>query len=528
MTAPAVAILLRARVRALRHDLRADALGERGAARLAVALLSLVAAAAAWSAHGLRALTTGPAVPLVFALVAAVLVTLGLRHGVESLALGGPWTLLRVMPVSSRTLLAVEFAWRLAPAAVVTAVVMGAAVVVDGREAGLGAGAVAAAAFVAVFLPLGPAGVGLLLAAFAARTFGAGRSGRAVGAASAALTLVFYSCAPLLFAYAGRTFGSWPAMVEATRALLPGSHGGTVTAAELSVSALLGAAAFAAALGSANRLCLRRGAPDTGRGERVVRRRTTPRFRAAAARKPAWAIAWAEVRRLRRDPTGRRQLVLPLLIMLGATVHQLAQGPHASTRWMPLSTAGWEGLPCAFLAAFVCLPMSDTLSRLLLREHERSFWIVRVAPVSEREYLLGRAAVVLLPFGAVGVPFTALQALHSGVPWTALASSLVVLLLLGIGTSSIGIGLGAAWTPRPDSAGWRGPLARGILPLSYLGYAEVIVFGWVGLSIVARAFPGAAGWLLVVGLSTTAVLAALVSRLALNAGARRLRRLDVG
>jgi hypothetical protein len=142
--------------------------------------------------------------------------------------------------------------------------------------------------------------------------------------------------------------------------------------------------------------------------------------------------------------------------------------------------------------------------------------------------VLGKLALAYLPFPLIGAPLTlALAALQGSTLGEALGA-LLLLLIAGVGVSSIGIGLGAAF-PRLD---WENPRQQhsrraGLFSVVlYPLYLALVVGATLGLPALAALAPGMRLGLAIAGWTLCLALTAAVAWAILAFGAARLEQLE--
>jgi ABC-2 type transport system permease protein len=186
-------------------------------------------------------------------------------------------------------------------------------------------------------------------------------------------------------------------------------------------------------------------------------------------------------------------------------------------------------LASAGISFYICLVLSSALAGPGVSREGRGFWLLKVAPISARQILLGKLALAYLPFPTVGTLFVLfLSILQHSTP-AELVRSLALVLLGGLGATSITLGLGAAFpklnweNPRQQNTIQAGCLA----PVLYLLYIVVAIGAVLGLPQLAFLAPrfglalGVIGWAVFLALTAGVVWGALAF------GAARLERLEI-
>ena len=171
-----------------------------------------------------------------------------------------------------------------------------------------------------------------------------------------------------------------------------------------------------------------------------------------------------------------------------------------------------------------------SLGHMSLRDPEgRGFWLYKVAPISARKLLLGKLALAYLPFPTIGALFVILLSVLQGSTPGDFARSLALVLIGGLGTTSITLGLGAAFpkfnweNPRQQNSVQAGCLA----PIAYLLYLAIALAAVIGLPAAGALLPdygvtlAVAGWAIFAGLTALAVWGSLAF------GSARLEQLEI-
>ncbi len=232
-----------------------------------------------------------------------------------------------------------------------------------------------------------------------------------------------------------------------------------------------------------------------------------------------------------RDLRNLQQLIFPLALA-GIWTFQLLRGGVPTGRgsgaefFTFLDAAGAAGI-----SFFVCLTISSALGGPSISREGRGFWLLRVAPISGLRLLIGKLALAYLPFPTIGTLFVVfISILRAGSPVEVLRS-LALVWLVGLGVSTITLGLGAAY-PKLD---WENParqtsLRAGCLaPVIYMLYIALALAATFGPPVLAQLL--APSWslaLAVVGWLLLIALTALVAWGSLAFGAARLERLEIG
>jgi ABC-2 type transport system permease protein len=242
------------------------------------------------------------------------------------------------------------------------------------------------------------------------------------------------------------------------------------------------------------------------------------------------AILYKDVRVFPRDLRNLQQLIFPLALAGIWTFRLLSGGsPTDGGRGAELGRF-FDVVGSAGISFFICLTISGALGGPSISREGRGFWLLRVAPISSWRLLLGKLVLAYLPFPTVGVLFVLfLSALRGSTPGE-LLRSLALVLLAGLGVSSILLGMGAAFpkldweNPRQQTTVRAGCLAP-LFYLLYVGAAVAAVFGPPALATLLGA--GWAVWLAAAGWLIFVLLTAIVVWGSLAFGAARLDKIEV-
>jgi ABC-2 type transport system permease protein len=252
----------------------------------------------------------------------------------------------------------------------------------------------------------------------------------------------------------------------------------------------------------------------------VSERETAPRDRAAwgwAARLstvlPAQsrAILYKDLRAFPRDLGTMQQLIFPLAMAVFWIFEALAGSASPGLSWF------LHGLGPAGAGIAIDWIIARQLGSSGVSREGKSFWLLQVAPLSPWRLLLGKLVVTYAPFPIVGGLVAGLLSIVYRQTLLPFLGSFVLVVLIGLGISSIALGLGAAF-PRLD---WENPrqqisprasFSSLILAVVYLGLA---IGALRGLPALGRSAPHLAvalavtGWLLFVALTAATVAGAL-------------------
>ncbi|MFL5806191.1 MAG: putative ABC transporter permease subunit [Roseiflexaceae bacterium] len=493
-----------------------------------------------------------PSQALFLALV--VLVLTSFTTVLTSLYLSGDTDMLLAAPVPMRAVFVVKFFGGLMVPYILLFGLLGPALFGYGQGLGYGPAFYVAAVLVLALLPLLPAGLGALLVMAVVRVVPARRAreivsviGGLFGASWYILNQLAPDVAPRLANV--RTLESLrrldlPVLPSAWagHALIAAGRGEWLTLlAYGGLFATLSLAVFASCLLLAERLYYDGWSNMATQGGRV---RTKNREQRTKSTSPSVlsslffvlpaqsrAILYKDLRVFPRDLRNLQQLIFPLALA-GIWTFRLLTGGVPSGRGSAaefaqfIDTAGSAGI-----SFFICLTLSNALGGPSISREGRGFWLLRVAPISAWRLLIGKLSLAYLPFPSVGTLFVVFLSILRGGSPAELLRSLALVWVVGLGASSISLGLGAAY-PRLD---WENPArqtsfrAGCVAPVLYLLYIALALAATFGPPALARLIaPGwmlalaAAGWLLLVALTALVVWGALAF------GAARLERIELG
>jgi ABC-2 type transport system permease protein len=493
-----------------------------------------------------------PSIVLFGALVLLILTSFG--NLLASLYLSGDMDMLLAAPVPMRAVFIVKFFSGLVIPYIVLFVLLGPALLGFGQGLGYGWAYYVAVIVVLALFPLLPVGLGALLVMAVVRVVPARRAreivgliGGMVGAAWWILSQFSREIAPrmatvntldslsrlnvpvLPSAWAGHALlaagqGEWLTLLV---------YGGLYVA--LSVGVFVGCVLLT------ERLYYAGWTNMAVQGGRVRRRRTTGDGRQADERisivhrlssivlPPQSAAIFAkDLRLFPRDLRNVQQLIFPL-VLAGFWTYQLIRGGAAMGGaqqfrqvWGPLASVG--------ISFFICLSLSNVMAGTGISREGRSFWLLRIAPVSAWQILIGKLALAYMPFLVVGTVFVAGLSLLQGNSASEFLRALALVWLVGLGTTSITLGMGAAF----PKFNWENPnqqstLRAGCLaPVLYVLYAMLAAAAALGLPLIGALLLPAwatllaiAGWVIVIALTAGVVWGML------SFGAARLEQVEV-
>lgn len=255
--------------------------------------------------------------------------------------------------------------------------------------------------------------------------------------------------------------------------------------------------------------------------------------------RPACAIFFKDWCVFPRDLHNLQQLIFPLTLA-GIWTFRLLLGsesapPLPSDSDMVMLAATVENVGSIGIAFFVCLALANTIAGAGISREGRTFWLLKLAPISTWHILLGKLCLAYLPFPTVGSFFLVLLAVLRQTSFMAFMLSWALLLLVGLGSTCITLGLGAAF-PRLD---WENPqqqttlLAGCLSLLIYTAYIVLMLLAVFGLPMLVEMLPG---WslmpvlqvpLMVLSWSSALLLTWLAVWGGLSAGKRGIEQIEV-
>ncbi len=254
---------------------------------------------------------------------------------------------------------------------------------------------------------------------------------------------------------------------------------------------------------------------------------------------PVRAIFFKDWRVFPRDLQNLQQLIFPLTLA-GIWMIRLLLGSESAAVVLSDSNevrlvATVQNVGSIGIAFFLCLTLANTIAGAGISREGRTFWLLKLAPISAWHILLGKLCLAYLPFPTVGTFFLVLVAVLQQTPFTAFLLSWTLLLLVGLGGTCITLGLGAMF-PRLD---WENPqqqvtLVAGCLSfLIYTVYIVLMLLAVFGLPMLIEMLPGLRLTpvlrvaLLVLSWGSALLLTWLAIWGGLSAGKRGIERIEV-
>jgi ABC-2 type transport system permease protein len=490
-----------------------------------------------------------PSAVLFFALVLMVLTSF--TTVLSSLYLSGDMDMLLAAPVPMRSVFVVKFFGGLLVPYLLLFCLLGPFLLGFGQGLGWGAAFFATACAVLLLLPLLPTGLGALLVMAVVRVIPARRAREIVGVISGMIGISWYIFSQFSNQLAPRVAGA--RMLDYLRRfdnpLLPSAWAGraliaagesdwTQLALYGGLFATLSIGSFALCVALAERLYYAGWSNMSTQGGRV-RKRRTPVARASQSfivrllsfvlPRQSAAVLYKDLRVFPRDLNNVQQLIFPLVLAGIWTFRLLTSGSPFSTGQQPDILQSFGQLASAGISFYICLVLSSAMGGPGISREGRGFWLLKVAPISSWRLLLGKLTLAYLPYPTIGTLFVLfLSILQHSTP-AEFARSLALVLLGGLGATSITLGMGAAFpklnweNPRQQSTIQAGCLA----PIFYFTYLALAVGAVIGLPLLAFFVPGFATALALLGWAIFLALTIGVVWGALAFGAARLERLEI-
>lgn len=244
--------------------------------------------------------------------------------------------------------------------------------------------------------------------------------------------------------------------------------------------------------------------------------------------RPTWGVLAKDLRLFVRDPQGWSQVLMPLAVY-ALFIFQSLRGRENAIAATALSLG--SGMLALFLG-------SSMLSRLALGgigSEGKQFWLLRVAPIDTRHLLWAKFLTAYLPLLPLGGGMLLIQMLLGGaLDWGLFFGNWLLVALVGLGVTSISVGLGASF-PKMEAEKGRQAVSTGAgclyFPLT-AGYI-ILVAGLLFLAafphnlLVELGIPGAAWALWALGALGATLLTALALWLPLKWGVARLAVLEL-
>jgi ABC-2 type transport system permease protein len=491
-----------------------------------------------------------PAVALFGALTLLVFSSFGSL--LSALFLARDLDALLVAPVPMRAVFVVKFFGGLSVQYLILLVLLGPALLAYGHGMGYGPLYQLSAALALLLSPLLPAGLAALLVMVVVRVMPPRRAREIVGVLGGLLAFGFSALTQIGAVLAPRSADpdALATLLAADNPLLPSSWAGRALIAagegRLPQLALYGGgflaasiAVFAACLVAAEQLYYAGWSGLANDGGRVRRRRTAGLWRFARPAGPLGALLPAQsaailakdLRLFTRDLRNLQALIFPLALS-AIWVVQLVTGPtRPPDPDLPAWAAELRDLGGAGIVFFICVSVSGALAGGGVSREGKAYWLLKLAPVSPWRLLLGKLALAFLPFPLLGAPLLIGLGLARGLGPATLIQQAALIMLCGLGSAAIGVGLGAAfprlnWEHPGQQTSWQSGCLSAIgYPLFLLAVIALVAGGSVASQLLGGGARGAALQLL--GWALAAALTAAVVWLSALVGARGLERIEL-
>jgi len=494
-----------------------------------------------------------PAIVLFLALVLMVLTSF--TTVLSSLYLSGDMDMLLAAPVPMRAVFVVKFFGGLLTPYALLFFLLGPFLLGFGQGLGFGPTYFVVAIAVLLLLPLLPTGLGALLVMAVVRVIPARRAREIVGVIGGMVGVSWYIFSQFtreltprlanarLLDYLRRFDNPIAPSAWAARALVAAGEGRWPPLLLYGgLFALLSIGVFIVCLALAERLYYAGWSNMSTQGGKVKGRRQKAKEMERAGRTPFYllpftfylpeqsrAVLYKDLKVFPRDLRNLQQLIFPLVLAGIWTFRLITGGSLGNGRGVPSFFNSLSALASAGISFYICLVLSGAIGGAGISREGRGFWLFKVAPISARRLLIGKLVLAYLPFPIVGTLFVIfLSVLQHSAPIDFLRSLLLVL-VAGLGVSSISLGLGAAFpkfnweNPRQQNSFQAGCLSP-ILYMTYLGVAIGVVLGVPELGRLVPDFSLAltvGSWIFFLALTTLVVWGALAF------GAARLERVEV-
>ncbi len=470
----------------------------------------------------------------------------------SSLYLSGDLDMLVVAPVPMRAVFIVKLFGGLLVPYLLLFVLLAPALLGYGQALGYGALFFVTAIVVLALFPLLPVGLGALLVMAVVRVVPARRARDIVGVLGGLLGVAWYIISQFSPQIAPRIANvrTLDGLRQLDLPLLPSAWAGRALVAagegELLTLAVYGGLFAAVSLGVffaclvlAERLYYIGWSNMATQGGRVRqaagrRRRDGPQVPFFLAPlsvllpRPSMAVVLKDLRVFPRDLRNLQQMIFPLAVA-GIWAFQLLSGRGRGEMDGPVEGIANLLWP-AGISFFVCMSLSNVIGGPSISREGRGFWLLKTAPISARQILVGKLALAYLPYPLVGTLLVTLLVVLQRGGLLGFAVALGLVLVAGLGTSAIALGMGAAF-PRFD---WENPQQQNTLqagclaPVLYMSYVAFAAGLALGLPALGAALaPEWTGWLTALGWALLAVLTAGVVWAALAMGAARLEQVEV-
>ncbi len=497
-----------------------------------------------------------PSVALFLALL--MLLFSSFNSVLSSLYLSGDLDMLLIAPVPMRAVFIVKFFGGLLVQYAVLFALLAPVLLGYGQGIGYGAPYYVVTLLVLALLPLLPAGLGALLVMAVVRVLPARRAREIVSILGALIGVTFYILSQVSQEVAPRlaTINTAQALLQLDLPLLPSAWAGRALVATgagewLTLLAygglfvILSLAAFISCLLLTERLYYVGWSNMAVQGGQIKRRAkpaalpslsfTLPPMLAQSA-----AIAFKDWRLFPRDLRNLQQLIFPLALA-GLWTFRLLTNPTPSVdATANLEASYWINqlisLGGTAIAFFICIMLSNAIAGTGVSREGKAFWILKLAPISPQRILLGKLFVAYVPFPTVGIIFLTLLAFIDRSLWQTFIFQAALLLLVGLGGTSIALVLGALFpnlnweNPQQQTTFRAGCLGTMIYPVYLLGIVVVVMGAMALADILGQVYALAGGVTFAIqagGWALALAITAVVMWAAMSLGARGLERIDL-
>ena len=245
---------------------------------------------------------------------------------------------------------------------------------------------------------------------------------------------------------------------------------------------------------------------------------------------PFFAIALKDWRVIPRDLRNFAQFLSPLFLIPLVYIQLFSTPGGRSGKTMADMVNQWSSgdLSSALLAGTVLMSTIFVFSRIAqtgISMEGRSYWILKAAPISGRDLLLGKFIAALVPFVILSTILMVVATVVRGFSAGGFLYGWFGVQLLGTGMLAMDVGLAVPWAnlewddPRKMNSGWGGLFAL-------IGYAIIGGLGGICLALpyLANTFlPFLAPVAWVLGPFLAVGISGLVAGLAIWLGLRRLK-----
>ncbi|WP_161569291.1 putative ABC transporter permease subunit [Candidatus Oscillochloris fontis] len=418
----------------------------------------------------------------------------------SSLYLSGDMDMLLVAPVPMRAVFSVKFFGGLITQYLILFALIGPVLLGYGQGLGYGPLYFVCAGIILLCMPLLPAGLGTLLLMAVVRVLPARRAREIVSVLGGLVGIGFYLTSQFSTELAPVVASpqSLQALLATNMPILPSAWAGRALVAAgqgdlLSLSffggifVITSLITFSACMLVAEQLYYDGWSNMATQGGRTRPRRSrrdaalsvAPLMRLAHIL-PAQsrAILAKDLRLFGRDLRNLQQLIFPLALAAIWTFRILTTPTEPELdQAMPGFVLQLGHFVSAGIAFFICLSLSTSLAGTGISREGRGFWIIKAAPISPFQILLGKFALAYLPYPLVGSAFLLILSLLRHTAPLIVIEQWLLLLVCGFGCTAFSMGLGAAfpklnWENPQQQSTWQSGC---ISTLFYPAYLTLVV-----------------------------------------------------